>query len=434
MAITYYRELVLPAGGVAAAQACLDADPPRPPGSADEFVSTANRLGLIAQALRDALATLARIADDGSVWTGQAADAFWTLLRDPQRAHYDQVPERYDGYARALRAYAADLSGHQASVDGARTGVQAALDAYRRVVATAPPPPQSLSTSTSFTMPTPDTDPRHICAIQECAAAARRFQTAYNAWIAAAAACQHAVKKVDGDKLHNPHGASAVPGAIDTAFHAVVDAVATVADAASTLTGILALITLPWPPVAGFLLLVSTLTSGVQLAADLDRRMQYGEKVTGADFAFDALGTVPFGKPGSAAVKAGRAARAAGLLAALHTGGDTFGRTIAAEVAGTFSINGIKRTVRDLAQVDRRPAPKAVRPGLGQISPAEDLAVTTAQAGTEAYDNRRRGPRAVERATLEVALGPIGSPAAAAVDAGRDSLGKLPRLATAGAP
>lgn len=434
MAITYYRRLGLPVGGVAAAQACLEADPPRPPGSPDEFARAATRLGLIAQTLRDALATLARIADEGSVWTGQAADAFWTLLKDPQRAHYDQVPERYDGYGRALRAYAAELGGHQAGIDSARAGVQAALDAYRRVVVAAPTP---WPASTSFTMPPADTDPRHRGAVQECEAAARAFQTTYNAWIDAAAACQHAIKRVDGDKLHNPHGASAVPHGIDNAFHAAVDQVARLADVVSTVSGILALVALPWPPAAAVLLLVSTLSSGVRLAADLDRRLQYGEKVTGADFAFDALGTVPLGKPGSVAVEAGRTARlarSAGLLGALHTGGDAFAKTFAADVARTFTPKGVKQTVTDLAKVEWRPDSNAVPPALGQIALGQDLALTTAQAGRQAFDDRKRGSRAMERATLTVALGPFGSQAATAVDACRDSLGKLPRLATAGVP
>ena len=300
MAISWYEHLELPAVGATAANACLSVDPPRPPGSSCEFSAAAARLSRTAQAFRDALNALGRIAADGSGWTGDAADGFRHILKDPQRSHLDQVPERYDGYARALREYASGLDAHQAGIDSARAGVQSALDAYHRATAAAPDPRRT----TSFGIPLPDNDPRHGGAVEQCATSARQFQAAYNDWIDSARRCQQAIKRVDADKLHNPHG-----------MHVVVDVVANAAELLSNLTAVLALICLPYPPLALVFLEVSSVLSLVELAADIDRKVQYHENVTGADFALDALGAIPLIKPVREGVAAGRAAKSVGAPA-----------------------------------------------------------------------------------------------------------------------
>ena len=434
--IKWYEHLELPADLVAAANACLSVDPPRPPGSSCEFYAAAGRLSLFAQAFRDALGALARIAADDSAWTGEAAESFRTILEDPQRTHADQVPVRYDGYARALRDYGSTLDSHQAAIDSARATLGSTLDTYRFRAAAAEPafprnPALPFPPSTPHLGPVVDPTFLERAAAQDCRAAVVRFQTAYNAWIESARRCQRAVKAVDGDKLHNPHGASAAAAVIDGALHAFVDATADLAGLVSTLTAALAVLTIPWPPVAAAFLLVSTVSSGVQLLADVDRKLQYHENVSLGDLAFDALGTIPFARPGSEGVKAGRALKGAGVLGKFRAGGARFGTSIGADLSGTFG-RGAKDVLRDLRTTTARPDLKAGRAAFDGAGAAQDLGVNVAQAGTQAYDNRKRGTRAIEQAAFEVVLGPASPVLIGATNTAIKNVGDLPRLAYPG--
>ncbi|HZE48644.1 MAG TPA: hypothetical protein VE074_03720 [Jatrophihabitantaceae bacterium] len=434
--IKWYEPLELPADLVAAATACLSVDPSRPPGSSCDFFAAAGRLSLFAQAFRDALGALARIAADDSAWTGEAADSFRTVLEDPQRTHADQVPARYDGYARALREYASTLDGHQSAIDSARAAVGSTLDTYRlRAAAAAPAFPRNPALRFPPGAPPvgPVVDPTFLerAAAQDCRAAVVRFQTAYNAWIDSARRCQRAVKAVDGDKLHNPHGASAAGAAIDGAFHAFVDATADVAGLVSTLTAALAVLTIPWPPAAAMFLLVSTVASGVQLLADVDRKLQYHENVSLGDLAFDALGTIPLAKPGSEALKGGRALKGAGVVGKFRAVGAKFATSVGSDLRGTFGP-GAKDVLRGLRTTKARPDLKAGRAAFDGPGAAQDWGVNAAQAGTEAYDNRKRGARAVEQAAFEVVLGPAGPLLVGATNTAIKNVGGLPRLAYPG--
>jgi hypothetical protein len=399
MAIAWYEHLALPADAVAAAEACLKAAPPRPPGSSDEFFAAAGRLSRIAQAFRDALGTLAKIAADDSAWTGDAADAFRNILDDPRRTRLDQVPDRYDGYARALREYASGVDGHQAGIDSARADVQAALAAYHRVGLGRPP--------TVVTQFTPlSAAPGYQTAVQSCRRAADGFRVSYNAWIDSALRCQHAVKRVDADPLHNPHGA-----------RLAVDAISKVADWLSNATAALALIALPCPPAAIFLLELSSVFSAVELAADIDRKVQYHENVTPADFAFAALGCLPVVDPAREGLAAGRAAKAGGLA----------GRAGAAAKAAASSLRDEAKAIpaaaatlkragwwRALGRSDLNAVPRALAENWG----GQNGAVAAVSIGRGAYDNRHRGYRsAIQKSTITVLLGPLATSVEAAVHA-----------------
>jgi hypothetical protein len=266
--------------------------------------------------------------------------------------------------------------------------------------------------------------------IDDCLTAARRFQVAYNDWIDAVTTCEHAIERVDGDKLHDPHGGAAVSHALDVGLHTFVDLTAELAGVVSALSAVLTVLTLPWPPAAAFFLLVSTVASGVQLLADLDRRFQYYEKVTGPDLAFDALGSIPLGKPSAEAARVGKASRAAGLLGRLRAGGAKFGKTLGGELKGFPS--DIKQTLSELKKFRWRPDLGKVGPTVKRIGPTQDVVVTGAQAGTQAYDHRKGGLRSVDRAAIDVVLGPAGPLVDIPLNAMLNNLRGLPRLAHPG--
>jgi uncharacterized protein YukE len=398
--IRWYYHLELPADGLAAAAACLAADPPRPPGSAGEFYAAANRLGRRAQALRDVLAKLGAIAASEGVWTGEAADTFRRLLTDAHRSHYDQVPDRYDGYARALRDYAGLLGQHQARIDGARADVQSAVDAYHRAAHGAAVG-QASGTAAAAT------------ALSECRAAVHRFRTAHDDWVDSVTRCERAIERVDGDALHNPHG-----------VQVAVDVVANVSAVLSNLTAVLALATLPWPPVAILFLAVSSETSLMQLGADVTRAAAWQEKVSLGDLVFDALGSIPLGTCASEAVKAGRALKAAGVLTRARAGAKAFLHSFGPELIDTAGRD-VKQATVGLRRARWRPDAKGVAATLRENWEVQDVGVTVASAGREAYNNRSRPwPQAIERTAFSVVLGPAGPPAAARVNAGAVRIGR----------
>lgn len=331
--IKWYRHLELPGTGIEAATTCLAVDPARPPGFPDEFYAAATRLGQRAQALRDVLDKLRRIDATEDIWTGEAADAFRKVLRDAHRSRYDQVPVRYDGYARALRQYATTLSGHQTAIDAARADVQATLDAYHRAQTSITPPkvapdcPPFPNQVSGFLPPSPAC----TAVIDDCLAAARRFQVAYNEWVDAVTTCEHAIERVDDDKLHNPHGGHAAAHAINEVVHTAVDLTAQLADLVASLSAVLAVLTLWNPGLALLLLEISTIASMAELVADGTRKLAYGEHVSLSDLAFDALGSIPGAKPMSESFKAARELKGAKLLTKLRAGAGAFQKTFAKE-------------------------------------------------------------------------------------------------------
>lgn len=387
--IKWYQHIELPGSGIGAATAALAVEPARPPGTSCEFFAAANRLAQRAQALRDVLAKLGAIASSDGGWTGEAADSFRTLLRDAHRSHYDQVPVRYEGFARALRQYGAALDGHQAAIDRARADVQAALDAYQRTQSFGPsanpgadpwPYPQL-----SLRPDRPDLD--------DCLAAARRFQAAYNDWVDAVTACEHAIEHVDDDKLHNAHG-----------VHVAVDVIGSVTGLLADVTAVLAVLTLPWPPVAALFLAVSTGLSMIHLGTDITRKVVWNERVSATDFAIDALGSIPVVGSAGEGVKAARAVRTAGRLGKAEAGAKAaFGeflkplKEFRPELA-KLRQNGIWQTLRhpDL--------PEAGRTFVRDWGHLQDAA----SVGLQAYNDRKQGVRpALENAAFSVVLGPL---------------------------
>jgi uncharacterized protein YukE len=381
--VKWYRHLELPGDGYAAAQACLNADPPGPPGCSAEFYTAARLLGRRAQALRDALAKLNAIACTDGVWTGDAAVGFRRLLLDARRAHYDQVPGRYDGYARALREYAAALDGHQAVIDSARAGVQAALDAHRRAMAAA--------ATKALTAP----------GVADCEAAARRFRAVYNDWVDSVTRCEHAIERVDDDALHNAHG-----------VHVALDVASRYAGIMASVSGALALVAIAWPPAAILLLEVSSVCSLAKLGTDVGRATAYHETASSGDLVFDALGSVPIMRPGSQAVKAGRELKDAGALAAARSGAEAFGRSFVADAKP-----GLVDAARDIKDTRLRPDKAAMWPTLAGNWRLQDALVNVSSVGRDAYDNRRGDwPGAAEATGFSVVLGPLGRPATAGLN------------------
>lgn len=391
--IKWYRRITLPGYGIAAADACLAVEPARPPGTPDEFYAAATRLAQRAQALRDVLNKLRAIDATEGVWVGDAADAFRSVLRDAHSSHYDQVPVRYDGYARALRQYATTLSGHQSAIDSTRADVQAAVDAYHRAQSVAPPP---------FPSPVHLPSPGAAAVVDDCLAAARRFQTAYNDWIDAVTACEHAIEHVDDDKLHNPHGA-----------HVAVDLVAHWSGVLANLTGALAVLTIYWPPVALTFLELSSAFSLVQFGADITRRAAWHENVTPTDFAIDALGSLPLLAPvkeGAAGVRASTSVRSLGKL---RVGFTVAGRTLRNEIKAMIP------TAEDLRQAGLLGTLRHPRLGKDVIKmwDVQDATALGAQVGRQAVNGRQQGvARATEKAAFSVVLGPLGIPALTALD------------------
>lgn len=385
--IKWYQPIQLPGSGIEAATACLAVDPARPPGFPDEFYDAATRLGQRAQALRDVLDKLRAVNATEGVWTGDAADAFRNVIRDAHRSHYDQVPVRYDGYARALRQYATTLSGHQAAIDGARADVQAALDAYRRAQTSAPPMKPGVSTcppSYSHLPGLPAPGPACVAVIDDCLAAARRFQLAYNDWVDAVTTCEHAIERVDDDKLHNPHGSHAAAHALNVGFHTFVDLSAELADLVASLSAVLAVLTLWNPVLAGVLLEISTIASMAKLVADGTRKLAYGEHVSLSDLAFDALGSIPGAKPTVEGVAAARGLKGARLLSKLRAGAGKFQKTFAEEFLPSLGQN--------LRRLMSKKGWQVTTKGLGRAFVVEwDVLSNGPSLARDTLDNRKKG-------------------------------------------
>jgi uncharacterized protein YukE len=239
-----------------------------PAGYGDELRAIAAALRGTAEALRSALRQLRSIAQPGSLWRGEAGRAFSAKLTEPSEVHLDEVPARYDGYAAALSSYASRVDEAHRDLAAAQSAAADAVRAYGVIVARPGAPPSAAVRD----------------AERACLLAASQYQRGYDRWVADVNRCVDQLAVVDTtDHLHNPHG-----------WHAAVDAAARVFGDMSTITAVLGVAALAvCPPAAPVLFATSMASSGLALGADIDRSVQFGEHVTAADLAFDAVGALP---------------------------------------------------------------------------------------------------------------------------------------------
>lgn len=150
------------------------------------------------------------------------------------------------------------------------------------------------------------------------------------------------------------------------------------------------------PELAPIAFAVAAVASATKAAADVDRKFQYSENVSGWDFADDALGVVPVSGVGKTAVEAGRAARAgegaaaAARKAARHLGHEvtdplTQGWSAAREAPGVAVGLG-----HDIGRMGSAPAHtgSAALKGLGRN--ALELALKGKENALSAYAGHER--------------------------------------------
>lgn len=238
-----------------------------PAGSGEELRAVAAALRRSAEALGGALRQLRGIAQPGSLWCGEASQAFSAKLAEPSEAHLDEVPVRYEGYAAALTSYAAQVDEARLDLGAAQAAAADAVRAHGVIIARPGAPPAAVRD-----------------AEQACLFAASRYRHRYDQWVTDVNRCVDQLAVVDdADQLHNPHG-----------WHAAVDVAAQVCGDVSTITAVLGVVALAaCPPAAPILFAASMVTSGGALVADTDRKVQYGEHVTLTDLAFDSFGALP---------------------------------------------------------------------------------------------------------------------------------------------
>jgi uncharacterized protein YukE len=289
---------------------------PALPGDPDAVRAAADRIARTAQVVREALTALRAVGSEASGWCGTAATAFHESLREPQRLRLDDVAARFDEYARALRGYADRLEELRVQERLRRDDLTVLL----RTLA-----------------------PGQPGARERIEAALSRYEAVVDAWVDAVTRCAGALRAADRrDTLHNPHG-----------WQAAVDALSTTLGDVSAICAVLGAVSLVvCPAIAPALFLVSTAASGATLAADTDRRLQFGEAVSGVDFAVDVLGAVPM------------AGLARGAVAGVRAGADG-GRVVPAAVA---PVAAAYRTVaRDGVAATRALAAREVSVGLPAV-------------------------------------------------------------------
>ena len=378
--ILRYPHLDLPPYGPLAAAVCTEAT--RPPGSSADVRAVAAALARTAQALRDTLAKLQAISTDDSSWSGAAAESFRAAVKEPAKSHINQVPERYDGYAHQLISYASTLDGAQASFDLLRARAEDALNAHRVAKA------GGLAVD---------------CAEQECRAAALKFQASYNEWVNAANRCINGLKSVDKhDKLHNPHG-----------IHAAADVVSSAMGELSSLSSVLALVSLPiCPELAVVLLAISTGASMVKLGADATREAS-GEDVDWKTFAFDALGSIPAVGTAKGVLAVTRQARAVeGVGAKFGGAARAFGKHMGRHYRHSL-VRDPAQALRELdegggiAASARRTSWSRTRGTLRDID-KQELLGDPLSAANDAWENRERGwGRATAGGVVDVTWRPV---------------------------
>ncbi|MEP6599761.1 MAG: hypothetical protein ABJB98_10000 [Actinomycetota bacterium] len=371
--------LDLPGDPTMAALFCLASSAPA--GDAEIIRATARAFAQTADELQAALRHLGTVARDTSHWTGDAATAFRTAINAPTALHLDEVPDRYRAYARVLTAYAGQLEQAQVALSPARARVEDAVRAYQAVHAAASGQPGALD-----------------AARQECGASARAFAAEFDAWADAATRCVHGLRTIDrSDHLHNPHG-----------WHALVDAASTVMGDVSTMTGVLGILALAiCPPAAAVLLAVSAASSGVAVAADLDRAYGFGEDVALTTLASDALGVVPMGAAATATKAGVRAARRATRAAGASASG--LARAAFAAEWKQSMITAPRAAITSMRTGHVALSKPALGPTLTRFGQNPDaLAGFGASSGIDTYENRREGlVRAGVRSPFRVVWKPI---------------------------
>lgn len=307
--------------------------PGSPPATVHEV---ARQLSRTARVLRDALIRLGSLGTANTFWVGEAATAFATKAGEAPD-HIKAVADRYDAYAVVLTGYARSVEHSRSAVARRRTGLSHAWSAYTRaqaaVAAAQPPAPAIPAPYPVELVPAVDAHrarlatSAHTCR-DDVLAAHARLRACYVDWDEAA---QVAGKKLhsadDHNALQNPQG-----------MHALVDEVAAVAGEISTNLSIAGLVLMVFcPALAPLAFAITAAAATVKAGADMDRKLQYGERVTGWDFADDALGMVPAsgfakaGREGVTALKEGRGA----LRSVAKVGG-----RVVAEVAAPLAEGG----------------------------------------------------------------------------------------------
>ncbi len=274
-----------------------------PAGRGEELRAVAAALRRTAEALRSALRQLRVISQPGSLWCGEASQAFSAKLAEPSEAHLDEVPVRYEGYAAALTSYGAQVDEARLDLGAAQAAAADAVRAHGVIIARPGAPPSAVRD-----------------AEQACLFAAGRYRHRYDQWVTDVNRCVDQLAVVDdADQLHNPHG-----------WQAAVDVAAQVCGDVSTITAVLGVVALAaCPPAAPILFATSMVTSGGALAADSERKVQYGEHVTLTDLAFDSVGALPLAGAARGVRSAVRAATHAPATASRTTTAvRAYGRTV----------------------------------------------------------------------------------------------------------
>jgi len=255
-----------------------------------------------------------------------------------------------------------------------------------------------------------------------------RFRAVYNHWVDAVAQCERAIEKVDDDRLHNAHGAQVA-----------VDDIAAVAGEISGLTAVLAIAALPLPLLSEVLLVISTASSLVELAADSTRRFRYGEDVDWRQLSLDALGSVPMIKPVEVGARAGRAAKEARVFGRLGAGAKSFGRTFGHELADAYA-HGPARALSNLKKAGFRGvihAPSVSRAWKSlRAWEKQDLLQYPAAWGDDGWAHRKEGvATAVRSSAFRVTWQPFEPVVPAPVQHGAERVARpLGRLGTAALP
>ncbi len=284
------------------------------PGSPPATVhDVARQLSATAKVLRAALLRVDTLGRDTTFWVGEAATAFATKASKAPD-HIKAVADRYDAYAVVLTGYARSVEQSRSAVARRRTELSHAWSAYTRAqaaVAAAQPPAPAIPAPYAME-PVPAVDPhraRLASSVSTCRDdvldAHARLRACYVDWAEAA--------RVAGTKLHSADDHNVLQN--PQGMHALVNEVAAVANEISTKLSIAGLVLMVFcPALAPLAFAIAAAAATVKTGADLDRRFQYGENVTGWEFADDALGMVPAsgfakaGKEGVTALKEGRGA------------------------------------------------------------------------------------------------------------------------------
>lgn len=307
---------------------------PLPGSPPDTIHDVARQLSRTARVLRDALIRLGSLGATNTFWVGEAATAF-AKRASKAPDHIEAVADRYDAYALVLTGYARSVEHSRSAVARRRTELSHAWIAYTRaqaaVAAAHPPAPAIPAPSAMETVPAVDPHRARLASSantcrDDVLAAHARLRACYVDWAEAARAAGKKLHSADDhNALQNPQG-----------MHALVDEVAAVANEISTKLSIAGLVLMVFcPALAPLAFAIAAAAATVKAGADIDRRVQYGEKVTVWDFADDALGVVPAsgfvkaGKEGVTALKEGT-----GVGRSVAKAGGTLKAELTAPLAG----------------------------------------------------------------------------------------------------